>query len=38
MALIDAVAYSIGVPLWGVFGGVSSTITTDMTVEFLFEQ
>ncbi|KAK1370175.1 Dipeptide epimerase [Heracleum sosnowskyi] len=32
MALIDSVAYSIGVPLWGVFGGVSSTITTDMTI------
>lgn len=34
MALIDAVASDIGVPLWRLFGGVSNTITTDITVEF----
>jgi L-alanine-DL-glutamate epimerase-like enolase superfamily enzyme len=32
MAVIDAVATSIGVPLWRLFGGVSNTITTDITV------
>ncbi|KAM4106633.1 hypothetical protein ACJW30_04G076700 [Castanea mollissima] len=32
MALIDAVANSIGVPLWRLFGGVSNTITTDITI------
>ncbi|XP_074312244.1 L-Ala-D/L-amino acid epimerase isoform X2 [Silene latifolia] len=32
MALIDAVAKSIGVPLWRLFGGVSNTITTDITI------
>lgn len=32
MALIDAVATSIGVPLWRLFGGVSNTITTDITI------
>lgn len=37
MALIDAVAKSIGMPLWRVFGEVSDTITTDITVQFLFE-
>lgn len=37
MALIDAVASDIGIPLWRLFGGVSNTITTDITVEFLFE-
>ena len=35
MAMIDAVANSIGVPLWRLFGGVSNTITTDITVNFL---
>ena len=35
MAVIDAVASSIGVPLWRLFGGVSNTITTDITVTFL---
>lgn len=35
MAVIDAVANSIGVPLWRLFGGVSNTITTDITVTFL---
>ncbi|KAG2667493.1 hypothetical protein I3760_15G117500 [Carya illinoinensis] len=32
MAMIDAVATSIGVPLWRLFGGVSNTITTDITI------
>lgn len=32
MAVIDAVANSIGVPLWRLFGGVSNTITTDITI------
>ncbi|WOG93581.1 hypothetical protein DCAR_0312867 [Daucus carota subsp. sativus] len=32
MALIDAVSYSVGKPLWRLFGGVSNTITTDMTI------
>ncbi|KAH9604765.1 hypothetical protein KSS87_022674 [Heliosperma pusillum] len=32
MALIDAAAKSIGVPLWRLFGGVSNTITTDVTI------
>ncbi|KAL1566438.1 L-Ala-D/L-amino acid epimerase-like [Salvia divinorum] len=32
MALIDAVANSIGVPLWRLFGGFSNTITTDITI------
>ncbi|KAG9144408.1 hypothetical protein Leryth_017541 [Lithospermum erythrorhizon] len=32
MALIDAVANSIGVPLWRLFGGVSDTVTTDITI------
>ncbi|KAL5544801.1 hypothetical protein UlMin_008585 [Ulmus minor] len=32
MALIDAVASSIGTPLWRLFGGVSNTITTDITI------
>lgn len=36
MALIDAVANSIRVPLWRLFGGASNTITTDITVKFLF--
>lgn len=34
MALIDAVANSIRVPLWRLFGGVTSTLTTAITVEF----
>lgn len=33
MALIDAVANSIDVPLWRLFGGVTSTLTTAITVE-----
>ena len=37
MALIDAVANMIGVPLWRVFGGVSNTISTDITVKSLFQ-
>ncbi|XP_058228094.1 L-Ala-D/L-amino acid epimerase [Rhododendron vialii] len=32
MALIDAVANSIGIPLCRLFGGVSNTITTDITI------
>lgn len=39
MALIDAAANSIGIPLWRLFGGVSSSISTDITVKtfpFLF--
>ncbi|CAL5445225.1 unnamed protein product [Camellia sinensis] len=32
MALIDAVANSIGIPLWRLFGGVSNTVTTDITI------
>ncbi|XP_039032099.1 L-Ala-D/L-amino acid epimerase-like isoform X2 [Hibiscus syriacus] len=32
MALIDAVAKSIGIPLWRLFGGASNTITTDITI------
>ncbi|PSR89059.1 L-Ala-D/L-amino acid epimerase, partial [Actinidia chinensis var. chinensis] len=32
MALIDAVANSIGIPLWRLFGGVTNTITTDITI------
>ncbi|EXC25173.1 L-Ala-D/L-Glu epimerase [Morus notabilis] len=32
MALIDAVASDIGIPLWRLFGGVSNTITTDITI------
>lgn len=37
MAIIDAVANSIRVPLWRLFGGASNTITTDITVKFLFD-
>ncbi|KAK1301377.1 hypothetical protein QJS10_CPB12g00464 [Acorus calamus] len=32
MALIDAVANSIQIPLWKLFGGVSNCITTDITI------
>ncbi|KAK1384078.1 Dipeptide epimerase [Heracleum sosnowskyi] len=32
MALIDAVANSIGMPLWRAFGAVSNTIITDITI------
>lgn len=32
MALIDAAANSIGIPLWRLFGGVSNAITTDITI------
>lgn len=35
MALIDAVANSMGIPLWRLFGGVSNSIITDITVQFL---
>ena len=34
MALIDAVANSIGVPLWRLFGGFTNMITTDITVRY----
>lgn len=33
MALIDAAANSIGIPLWRLFGGASNEITTDITVK-----
>ncbi|CAM8941264.1 unnamed protein product [Rhodiola kirilowii] len=32
MALIDAAAKSIDVPLWQLFGGAQNTITTDITI------
>ncbi|XP_017701628.1 L-Ala-D/L-amino acid epimerase isoform X2 [Phoenix dactylifera] len=32
MALIDAVANSIRIPLWRLFGGVSNSLTTDITI------
>ncbi|KAF2325688.1 hypothetical protein GH714_033262 [Hevea brasiliensis] len=32
MALIDAAAYSISIPLWRLFGGVSDSITGDITI------
>lgn len=32
MALVDAVANSIGIPLWRLFGGATNTITTDITI------
>ncbi|XP_038679189.1 L-Ala-D/L-amino acid epimerase [Tripterygium wilfordii] len=32
MALIDAAAKSIGIPLWRLFGGVSDSIITDITI------
>ncbi|KAL2897268.1 L-Ala-D/L-amino acid epimerase [Bienertia sinuspersici] len=32
MALLDAAAKSIGIPLWRLFGGVSNTLTTDITI------
>ncbi|KAI7742439.1 hypothetical protein M8C21_001033 [Ambrosia artemisiifolia] len=32
MAVIDAVATSISTPLWRFFGGVSNTVTTDITI------
>lgn len=35
MALIDAVANSINIPLWRLFGGVSDSITTDITVSLI---
>lgn len=36
MALIDAAANRVGIPLWRLFGGVSNTITTDITVQCLW--
>ncbi|KAH7533934.1 L-Ala-D/L-amino acid epimerase isoform X1 [Ziziphus jujuba] len=35
MALIDAVANSIDVPLWRLFGGVSNSLTTAVTVPYV---
>ncbi|KAL5571306.1 hypothetical protein UlMin_020903, partial [Ulmus minor] len=35
MALIDAVANSIDVPLWRLFGGVSNTLTTAVTIPII---
>ncbi|KFK39165.1 hypothetical protein AALP_AA3G208700 [Arabis alpina] len=32
MAMIDAAAKSVGMPLWKLFGGASSTVTTDITI------
>ncbi|XP_065860760.1 L-Ala-D/L-amino acid epimerase isoform X2 [Euphorbia lathyris] len=32
MALIDAAANRVGIPLWRLFGGVSNSITTDITI------
>lgn len=32
MALIDAIANSIRIPLWRLFGGASDSVTTDITV------
>ncbi|KAK4280759.1 hypothetical protein QN277_012338 [Acacia crassicarpa] len=32
MAVIDAVANNIRVPLWRLFGGASNTVTTDITI------
>jgi L-alanine-DL-glutamate epimerase-like enolase superfamily enzyme len=32
MAVIDAVANSIRIPLWRLFGGASNSVTTDITV------
>lgn len=38
MALLDAIANSISVPLWRLFGGASNAITTDITVRFQFKK
>lgn len=35
MALIDAAANSIRIPLWRLFGGKSNSVTTDITVQYL---
>lgn len=35
MALIDAVANSIDIPLWRLFGGASNSLSTAITVELL---
>lgn len=32
MAVVDAVAHSVGLPLWQIFGGASDSITTDITI------
>lgn len=34
MALIDAAANSIRIPLWRLFGGKSNSVTTDITVQY----
>jgi L-alanine-DL-glutamate epimerase-like enolase superfamily enzyme len=36
MALIDAAANSVRIPLWRLFGGNSNSITTDITVKYCF--
>lgn len=38
MALIDAVANSVRVPLWRLFGGASNSLTTDITVSNVQER
>lgn len=32
MAIFDALAHSVGMPLWWLFGGHSNTVVTDITV------
>ena len=35
MILFNAIANSMGIPLWILFGGVSNSITTNITIQFL---
>lgn len=35
MAVLDAVAHTVGLPLWQLFGGHSDSVTTDITVRIL---
>lgn len=35
MAIVDAVALSLDLPLWKFFGGAASCLTTDITVSEL---
>lgn len=35
MAILDALAHSVGMPLWWLFGGQGNTIVTDITVRML---
>jgi L-alanine-DL-glutamate epimerase-like enolase superfamily enzyme len=37
MAILDALAQSVGMPLWWLFGGQGNTIVTDITVIMLIE-